>query len=154
VFVPGVILLVIGAVCLAVYWMGVPEPALRIAGVILVIVGAVLVLLDVLDSSDAEAAGFVVPGFVGMTAVPPSHPRRAPQAAPTPPRRGAEKSWLPTRKWWAQLTGGVASVVASWLISGSFDDVERGMAATLLLALAASYWTPNADTRAGVPPKK
>jgi hypothetical protein len=149
-----ILLLVLGIVCLAVYYTLAPEVWLRFLGIVLLIAAAVVLLLDLVDAGDVEHAGFIVPGFVGMTAVPPSHPRRASQAAPTPPRAGAEKSWLPTRKWWAQLTGGVASVVASWLISGSFDDVERGMAATLLLALAASYWTPNADTRAGVPPKK
>ena len=52
--------------------------------------------------------------------------------------------WMPTRKWWAQTTGGLASIAASWIVSGAFDDVERGMAATLLVAAVASYWTPNA----------
>ena len=56
-------------------------------------------------------------------------------------------SWAPSRKWYAQVSGGVASILASWLVSGAFDDVERGMAATLLTAAVASYWTPNATVR-------
>lgn len=51
--------------------------------------------------------------------------------------------WLPTKKWWAAFTGAVASVAASWIISGAFDDVERGMCATALTALVAAYWKQN-----------
>jgi hypothetical protein len=53
------------------------------------------------------------------------------------------KKWAPTRKWWAQFTGGAASIAASWIVTGVFDDVERGMSATLLVACVASYWTKN-----------
>jgi hypothetical protein len=58
-------------------------------------------------------------------------------------------SWKPTRKWWAQVTGGLASIAASWILSGAFDDVERGMVATLITASVASYWLPNVATRGG-----
>lgn len=64
-----------------------------------------------------------------------------------------EKTWLPTKKWFAQLTGAVATILASWIITGAFDDVERGMAGTALVALAASYWKSNDDTPGGVPEK-
>jgi hypothetical protein len=57
----------------------------------------------------------------------------------------------PTKKWWAALTGGLASVAASWIVTGAFDDVERGMCATLLTALVASYWKENDATAGGVP---
>jgi hypothetical protein len=49
-------------------------------------------------------------------------------------------SWAPTRKWWAAAVTGVASIAASWLVTGAFDDVERGMAATLLVALAGAWF--------------
>jgi hypothetical protein len=51
--------------------------------------------------------------------------------------------WSPTKKWWAQLTGTIATILGSWLVTGSFDDVERGMAATALVGLTASYWKDN-----------
>lgn len=49
-------------------------------------------------------------------------------------------SWAPTRKWVATAVGGVASVVASWVVTGAFDDVERGMTGALLVGLAAAYF--------------
>lgn len=57
----------------------------------------------------------------------------------------------PTKKWWAAFTGACASVLASWIVTGAFDDVERGMVATALVALTAAFWQPNADTPGGVP---
>jgi hypothetical protein len=62
-----------------------------------------------------------------------------------------KRGWLPTQKWWAALAGSVASVLASWLVTGEFDDVERGMCATALTALVAAYWKGNATTPGGVP---
>jgi hypothetical protein len=35
------------------------------------------------------------------------------------------------------------AVVASWIVTGAFDDVERGMTATALLGLAASWAKSN-----------
>lgn len=62
-----------------------------------------------------------------------------------------ESSWLPTRKWWAASTGAVASIAASWIVTGAFDDVERGMAGAALVSLVAAYWQPNQPTPGGVP---
>lgn len=59
--------------------------------------------------------------------------------------------WVPTKKWWAALVTGAAAIVASWITSGAFDDVERGMAATLVVALAGAYFKSNDDTPGGVP---
>lgn len=64
-----------------------------------------------------------------------------------PPKGG----WAPTKKWWAGLVTGVAGIAASWIVTGAFDDVERGMAATLLTSLAAAYFKSNDDTPGGVP---
>jgi hypothetical protein len=59
-----------------------------------------------------------------------------------------------TKKWLAALTGGLASIAASWIVTGAFDDVERGMAATLLTSLVAAYWKENDSTVGGVPGAK
>jgi len=59
--------------------------------------------------------------------------------------------WQPTRKWIAALAGSAASVVASWIVTGAFDDVERGMAATALVSLTAAYFQANQPTPGGVP---
>lgn len=64
------------------------------------------------------------------------------------------KTWIPTRKWFAGLAGSAASILASWIVTGAFDDVERGMAATALVALVGSYFLPNEDTPGGVPTKE
>jgi hypothetical protein len=64
-----------------------------------------------------------------------------------------EKTWIPTKKWFAGLAGSVASILASWIVTGAFDDVERGMAATALVGLVASYFKSNEDTPGGVPEK-
>ena len=66
---------------------------------------------------------------------------------------GTVKSNLPTKKWWAALVTGVAGIVGSWLVTGAFDDVERGMAATLLSSLAVAYFKSNDATPGGVPTK-
>lgn len=65
-----------------------------------------------------------------------------------------KKTWRPTNKWIASAITGVASVVASWLATGAFDDVERGMTATLVAALVAAYFRSNQDTPGGVPVDK
>ena len=62
--------------------------------------------------------------------------------------------WRPTRKWVAGLAGSVASVIASWVLTGAFDDVERGMVATALVALTSAYFQTNEPTPGGVPESK
>ena len=58
-------------------------------------------------------------------------------------------SWKPTKKCWAMLAGGLASIAASWIVTGAFDDVERGMAATLLVGAVGSYFKSNDSTESG-----
>lgn len=59
-------------------------------------------------------------------------------------RRGAgQKWWQPTPKWYAQLVTGAATIAGSWLVTGAFDDVERGMTGTLLTTLAATWAISN-----------
>ena len=64
-------------------------------------------------------------------------------------------SWKPTKKWLAGLVTGVAGILGSWIVTGAFDDVERGMAATLLSSLAVAYFKTNdaTPTGDGVPAK-
>lgn len=57
----------------------------------------------------------------------------------------------PTKKWWAAFTAACASILASWIVTGAFDDVERGMAGAALVSLAAAFWKANDDTPGGVP---
>lgn len=54
-----------------------------------------------------------------------------------------QPSWRPTRKWYAAAAGAVASIAASWIVSGSFDDVERGMLGTAAVSLVAAYFKSN-----------
>lgn len=61
------------------------------------------------------------------------------------------KSWKPTKKWIAGAVTGLASIAASWIVTGAFDDVERGMLGTLLVGLAGSYFKSNDNTPGGVP---
>jgi hypothetical protein len=61
------------------------------------------------------------------------------------------KSYIPTKKWFAALAGGLASIIAVWIQSGSFDGTEKGMAATLLVALVGAYFKENDATPGGVP---
>jgi len=65
----------------------------------------------------------------------------------------AAPSWRPTRKWCALLITEVATLAGSWIVTGEFDDVERGLAAAALLTLATTYFTPNQPTPSGVPEK-
>lgn len=59
------------------------------------------------------------------------------------------KSWFPTKKWWAALATGAASIVAVWIQSGAFDDTEKGMVATLVVALVGAYFKGNDPTPSG-----
>jgi hypothetical protein len=76
--------------------------------------------------------------------------RRAPKIVvtgerPTPPKRRAW--WAPTPKWWAQLVSGLGAIAGSWIVTGVFDDVERGMAATLVVTCTASWLKSNEDDK-------
>ena len=68
-------------------------------------------------------------------------------------RQVNSKSWKPTKKFYALVASGAASIVASWVVTGAFDDVERGMAATLLVAAVGAYFKSNdqTQTKDGVP---
>jgi hypothetical protein len=70
-----------------------------------------------------------------------------PPAFDVPPTQG----WKPTKKWWSSLVVGAAGIAGSWIVTGAFDDVERGMAATLISALVVSYFKSNDPTPGGVP---
>jgi membrane-bound ClpP family serine protease len=52
----GVLLVVIGAICLIVYYAGVHEAVLRIVGIIALLIGLVLLVVPALDDADAALA--------------------------------------------------------------------------------------------------
>jgi hypothetical protein len=60
-----------------------------------------------------------------------------------------QNSWKPTKKWFAALGTGAASIAAVWIESGAFDDTEKGMLGTLLVALAGAYFKGNDATASG-----
>jgi len=55
----------------------------------------------------------------------------------------AVRWWVPTPKWWTLLATGTATILGSWIVTGAFDDVERGMSATLLAGLATTWAKSN-----------
>lgn len=61
------------------------------------------------------------------------------------------KSWVPTKKWFATLILGLASVLAHTLISEDFGATERAELGTLFIALAGGYFKSNDNTVAGIP---
>lgn len=74
-----------------------------------------------------------------------------PETAPWQNPPVGEPSWRPTRKLVRAAATGLASIVGSWIVTGAFDDVERGMTATLLTALATAYFSENDPTPGGIP---
>jgi membrane-bound ClpP family serine protease len=52
----GVLLVVIGAICLIVYYAGVHEAVLRIVGIIALLIGLLLLVIPALDDADAALA--------------------------------------------------------------------------------------------------
>jgi hypothetical protein len=62
-----------------------------------------------------------------------------------------KKSWLPTRKWFANQTiavGGwlVALIGANWEVTQALQITAVG----IVVAAATSYWLPNESTPGGV----
>lgn len=60
-----------------------------------------------------------------------------------------ESSWKPTKKWYAALAGATASILASWLVTGGFDAVERGMAGVAIVSLTSAFFKGNDETPTG-----
>lgn len=69
--------------------------------------------------------------------------------APLAPNSAPPQNWKPTRKWYALVVTGIAAILANLIESGSFDSVERGMTATLLVGAAAAYFKKNPATPGG-----
>lgn len=68
---------------------------------------------------------------------------------PLAPQSAPPENWKPTRKWYALVVTGIATILASLIDSGSFDATERGMTATLLVGAAAAYFKKNPATPGG-----
>lgn len=72
-----------------------------------------------------------------------------------------QTSWMPTRKWFAQLGGVLVALATEFLVSPTpdtpplvWDNAEWSILSAGALALAASYLTRNQATPSGdgVPP--
>lgn len=55
------------------------------------------------------------------------------------------RRWIPTDKWISSLAISAGAILGSWVGSGAFDDVERGMAASAIPALIGAYFITNKD---------
>lgn len=78
-----------------------------------------------------------------------------PQPTPDVPVVPAQKSWLPTRKWWAAEVAALGTL-AVMLLTGNRDVVsDEEIVALVGFAVQAvgTYLIPNADTAGGVPVK-
>jgi hypothetical protein len=63
----------------------------------------------------------------------------------------AQKSWLPTRKWWAATVVALGAIATLWVTKGAFDrDVAIAVIGAAVQA-ATTYIVPNQDTPGGVP---
>jgi hypothetical protein len=65
-----------------------------------------------------------------------------------------EKSWMPTRKWWAAQVV-AAGALATMIVSTNSWDTEETLAIIgWIVQSVTTYICPNADTLGGVPVKK
>lgn len=62
------------------------------------------------------------------------------------------KSYMPTKKWFAALAGGVGTILTHLAATDfTFGDTEQGMVVSLALALLTAYIKRNDPTPGGVP---
>jgi hypothetical protein len=61
-----------------------------------------------------------------------------------------EKSWRPTRKWFAAQIVALGAVATSWIESG-WDDTESKLLVAVFIQAAVTYLVSNDDTPGGVP---
>jgi hypothetical protein len=57
------------------------------------------------------------------------------------------RRWIPTDKWIGGVASGASSILASWVATGAFDDLERGMTATLIATAIPAYFLTNRDQK-------
>ena len=73
---------------------------------------------------------------------------------PAPVVVPVEKTWVPTRKWFAAFAAFVGAYLVSGLVTeGFWDAEEKAIVATSIPTLIGAYFTPNEDTPGGVPVK-
>jgi hypothetical protein len=65
-----------------------------------------------------------------------------------------EKSWIPTRKWFAAQAAAVVMLGSEWFINGSWNKPLTMAAVGFLTQATTSYLIPNAGTPGGVPAKR
>jgi hypothetical protein len=69
---------------------------------------------------------------------------------PEPPV-GRQKSWLPTRKWWAATITALGAIAVLWIQEGALSmAVGIALVGAVVQALI-TYVLPNDDTPGGVP---
>lgn len=62
------------------------------------------------------------------------------------------KPYKPTKKWFAALILGVATIAAHTVLSGGWDETENGELGALVAALVGAYVKKNDDTLEGKQP--
>jgi hypothetical protein len=65
-----------------------------------------------------------------------------------------EKSWMPTRKWWAALVTALAAWIVNWINEGELSKAILIALVGVVAQAAVAYIVPNADTPGGVPTKQ
>lgn len=60
-------------------------------------------------------------------------------------------SWKPTKKWFAALAAGAATILAHFAATGEFDGTEQGQVLLLAVSLAGAYLKRNDPVPTGVP---
>lgn len=63
------------------------------------------------------------------------------------PGRAGWRRWLPSDKWIGGTASGAASIAASWVATGAFDELERGMLATLISTAVPAYFLTNRESK-------
>jgi len=61
------------------------------------------------------------------------------------------KRWVPTDKFIAAASTGLAAILSSWIATEGFDKDERLMLAALIPSLVSAYWVSNKDRLARKP---
>jgi hypothetical protein len=76
-----------------------------------------------------------------------------PVVAAEPVQAASQKSWMPTRKWFASRVTALAALAVMWATTGAWDQEETIAAIGLVSAAALAYILKNDDTPGGVPTK-
>lgn len=62
-----------------------------------------------------------------------------------------QKSWIPTRKWFATQITAIAALLVAWVNAGEWNKTLTIALIGLIAQALFGYLVPNADTPGGVP---